>query len=82
MKENILLPSQCNTAVMNFTSFCRNRFKKFRVEFEEIKKKKLDNFFFQKVNIQNCKTHTFVIKLVLTLSYGQASTERQFSFNN
>ena len=61
---------------------CRNRFKKFRVEFEEIKKRKLDNFFFQKFNIQNCKTHTFVIKLVLTLSYGQASIERQFSFNN
>ena len=39
-------------------------------------------FFFQKVNIQNYKTLSFAIKLVLTLSHGQASVERQFSVNN
>ena len=55
MKHNILLPSQCDAAVMDFTNFCTNEFKKFRVEFEEFKEESdwLDNFFFQKGNIRN-----------------------------
>ena len=75
MKQNILLPPQCDAAVMDFTRFWRNKFKKFVVEFEEFKKKsdRLGNFFFQKVNIQNYKTLSFVVKLVLTLSHSQAS---------
>ena len=46
-------PSQCDAAVMVFTSFCSNEFKKFRVEFKEFKEEsdRSDNFFFQKVNI-------------------------------
>ena len=69
---------------MDFTSFCSSEFKKFRVEFEEFKEEsdRLGNFFFQKVNIQNYKTLSFVVKLVLTLSHSQASVERQFSVNN
>ena len=66
---------------MDFTSFCSNEFKKFRVEFEEFKEEsdRLDNFFYQKVKIQNYKTLSFVVKFVLTLSYGQASEESQQS---
>ena len=84
MKQNILLSFQCDAAVVDFTSFCNNKFKKFRVEFEEFKGEsdRLDNFFFQKVNIQNYKTLSFVVKLVLNLSHGQASVEKQFSVNN
>ena len=37
MKQNILLPSQCDATVVDFTNFCSNIFKKFRVEFEEFK---------------------------------------------
>ena len=50
MKQNILLPPQCDAAVMDFTRFWRNKFKKFGVEFEEFKKKsdRLGNFFFSK----------------------------------
>ena len=77
-------PSQCDAAVMVFTSFCSNEFKKFRVEFKEFKEEsdRLDNFFFQKINIQNCKTFSFVVKLVLTLIHGQASFKIQFFVNN
>ena len=84
MKQNILSPSQCDAAVTDFTSFCSNEFKKFRVEFEEFKEEsdRLDNFFFQKVNIQNYKALRFVVKLGLTLSHGQSSVERQLSVNN
>ena len=52
MKLNILSSSQCEPAVMNFTNFYSNEFKKFRVEFEELTQEsdRLDNFFIQKVN--------------------------------
>ena len=40
MEQNVLSPSQCDAAVMDFTSFCKNESKKFRVEFEELKEKK------------------------------------------
>ena len=77
MKQNILSPSQYDAAVMHFTSFCSNEFKKFRVEFEEFKEEsdRLENFFFQRVNIENYKTLSSVVKLVLTLSHGQGSVE-------
>ena len=63
---------------MDFTSFYSNEFKKFRMEFEEFKEEsdRLDNFFFQKVNIQNYETLSFVVKLVITLSHGQVYVER------
>ena len=56
-KQNILLSAQYGAAAMDFTSFCCNKFKNFTVEFEEFKKESdwLDNFFFQKVNIQVTK---------------------------
>ena len=84
MKQNISFPSQCDAAVMDFTSFCSNEFKKFRLEFEGFKEEhdRLDNFFSQKVNIQNYKTLSFVIKSVLTLTHGQASVEGRFSVSN
>ena len=49
MKLNILSSSQCDTAAIDFTSFCSNEFKKFRVEFEEFKEEsdRLHNSFFQ-----------------------------------
>ena len=40
---------------------------------------RLDHFFFHKMNIENNKELAFVVKLVLTLSHGQASIERNFS---
>ena len=42
MKQNILSPSQCDAAVMDFTSFCSNEFKKFRVELKNSRKKVID----------------------------------------
>ena len=83
MKQNILAPSQCDAAVMDFTSFCSNEFKKFRVEYEEFKEESDGTIsFFKKLTYGNTKTLSFVVKLVLTLSYGQASVDRKFSVNN
>ena len=48
------------------------------MELEEFKEEsdRLDNFFFQKVNIQNYETLSFFVKLVITLSHGQVYVER------
>ena len=83
MKQNILAPSQCDAAVMDFTSFCSNEFKKFRVEYEEFKEES-DGIisFFKKLTCGNTKARSFAVKLVLTLSYGQGSVDRQLSVNN
>ena len=44
---------------------------------------RLDEFFFSIVSLENVsKEFTFVFKLILTLSHGQACVERGFSINN
>ena len=42
----------------------------------------LDEFYFEKIGIQKYGELSFVIRLILTLSHGQASVERGFSINN
>ena len=80
----IMSPTQCDTAVQEYDQFCDNELKKFRVIFEEFNENetRLDHFFFTKVNANAYETLSFVIKLILTLSHGQACVERQFSVNN
>ena len=41
--------------------------------------KRLDDFYFRDINITKYPDLAFVVKLVLTLSHGQASVERGFS---
>ena len=50
-------------------------------EFNE-EKDRLDHFYFQKVGVNNYKTLAFVIKVIPTISHGQAFVEREFSVNN
>ena len=45
-------------------------------------KDRLDNFYYQHACISNYKELSFVVRLVLTLSHGQAAVERGFSINN
>ena len=40
---------------------------------------RLGHFYFHKMNIENYEELAFVVKLVLTLSHGQASIDRNFS---
>jgi len=42
----------------------------------------LDEFYFDTVGIQKYEAVAYVLKLILTLSHGQASVERGFSHNN
>ena len=45
------------------------------------KEHRLDEFFFSAVKVQNYKNLAFILKIVLTLSHGQAVVERRFSVN-
>ena len=42
----------------------------------------LEEFYFEKIVIQKYGELSFVLRLILTLSHGQASVERGFSINN
>ena len=54
-----------------------------RAEFESYDRKlcRLDEFYFSKTGVEKFPDFCLVIKLVLTLSHGQASIERGFSIN-
>ena len=41
----------------------------------------LDDFYFRFIGIEQYKEFSFLVKIVLTLSHGQASGERSFSLN-
>ena len=43
------------------------------------KEHRLDEFFFSAVKVQNHKNLAFILKIVLTLSHGQAAVQRGFS---
>ena len=45
-------------------------------------KDRLDDFYYKHACISNYKELYFVVRLVLTLSHGQAAVERGFSINN
>ena len=46
------------------------------------RKVRLEKFYFEEINIQKYEEIAEVLKIVLTLSHGQASVERGFSHNN
>ena len=54
-----------------------------QAEFESYDTKlcRLDEFYFSKIGVEKFSDFCLVIKLVLTLSHGQASVERGFSVN-
>ena len=79
----IIAPSRCGQAMAEFKSFQENEFKKMWHEFSGFcsKESRLDDFYFKTVVIGKYKELSFVLKLLLTLTHGQASVERGFSHN-
>ena len=84
LSAKILSASDCEEALSEFSTFYGNEFKKYRSTFEDFKEKehRLDDFWFQQVKVYNYEKLSFVVKLILTLSHGQASVELEFSVNN
>ena len=81
LKLKIFSANFCDLAADQYRQMIDNRL--FQLEFEEFDRQKtrLDDFFFKVLDIRSHKELQSVVKLVLTLSHGQAAVERGFSIN-
>ena len=84
MNLKILTPPQCDIVLSQFKEFNDKEIKAIKKEsFKfDYQNDRLDDFYFQKACVKDYKELSFVIRLVLTLSHGQAAVERGFSLNN
>ena len=84
MECNILSPTKRDDISNQFTKFLEQDLKKYHLEFEKFDQKydQLDDFYFHVIQIQQYESLSFVLRLILTLSYGQGAIESCFSINN
>ena len=80
---NILTPTACDKILKEYKKCLRNNIVFFREKFSNYDKQKhrLDTFFFSLPAIKRYVNLTFVIKMIRTLSHGQAAVERSFRIN-
>ena len=80
----ILSPQQCDTATAQFKTFLDEKLKMFRADFDGFSRDcfRLDEFYFARIGVQKYDQVSFVLRLLLTLSHGQAAIERGFSHNS
>ena len=74
----ILSPQQCDTATTQFKAFLDEKLKMFRADFDGFSRDcfRPDEFYFARVGVQKYYQVSFVLRLLLTLSPGQAAIER------
>ena len=86
VESNIMTASKCDYAISQFFDVVNNDLKKSSVDFHNFRKvtDRFDVFYFQNLcfNIKKAKELHFVLKLIFTVSHGNASVERGFSVNN
>ena len=84
MKLKILTSVQCDKTTQQFTNFIDSQLKLYAEKFRcfDSSTKDLDEFYFNDIDLQSFKELSFLVKIRLTLSHGQASAERSFSVNN
>ena len=80
----ILTPQQCDLVLSQFKDFMDIEIKAIKPESFKFThpKDRLDDFYYHHACISNYKERSIVVRLVLTLSHGQAAVERGFSINN
>ena len=80
---NLLTPTVCDQILKEYKVFLRNDIVFSCGKFSNYDKQKdrLDTFFFSLPAIKKYVNLAFVIKMILTLSHGQAGVERSFSIN-
>lgn len=83
IEHNIFSTNEADKVTNEFARFLETDLKKLNLEFNQFdrKKQRLDDFYFHLVKIQNFESLAFILKLILTLSHGQAAVERLFSIN-
>ena len=84
MKLRILTSAMCDQALTEFSDFVQEVRSLYLNDFKcfDHTKTRLDNFYFQNFDIRRYKRLCSVLKIILTLSHGQAAVERGFSINN
>ena len=84
MELNIMNSQKYDRATSEFKAFLADELPLHEVELQQFSPKKdwLDEFFFKKLNFSKHTNLPFVVKILLTLSHGQAAAERGFSVNN
>ena len=83
-KLKVLLRCFIEKATNDFKFFLAEDLSKCAAEFQSFSAERngLDNFYFSTIQICNYQKLSLVLKLLLTLSHGQALVERGFSLNN
>ena len=78
-----ILDSFCHKLLVQFIEFVTHDVKLNNDKFKSFDryKTKLDVFYFQTIGLDKYKELKYVMKVILTLSHGQASVERGFSIN-
>ena len=84
MKLKILSSVQCDKINGQFIEFLDDELKINMEIFQSFScdETALDDFFFKLVGVEKYKDLSFLLKIVLTLSHGQAAVERSFSLGN
>ena len=82
-KQKILSTAQCDKITEQFLEFIDFDLKVNIVKFENFSANdtNLDDFYFRFIEIEKYKELSFLVKIFLTLSHGQASVERSFNLN-
>ena len=84
MTCKIMSPSDCDSAVVEYTKFLSVDLPKLETEFANFDetKDRLDELWFGKVGIHKYPQISRILKLIFCLFHGQASVEREFNDNN
>jgi len=84
MELGIMAPQRCDRATTEFKAFIIEDLPQYQAEFRSFSPEndKLDEFYFRKLRLSKYNEVSFVVKLLLTISHGQAAVERGFSNNN
>lgn len=80
MKQKKVSVSECDSILFQFNQFLK-KVSDEKLHLFDVKEDKLDTFFFTSLRNEKFDKLWTVIKLLLVLSYGQASVERGFSIN-
>ena len=80
----IMSLQKCDKAISDFRFFLAEGLSKYTAEFQSCptERDRLDNFYFNTTQISKYQELSFVLKLLLALSHGQATVECGFSLKN
>ena len=81
---NILPPNRCDQALAEFKNCLDDKIEGIKLTSFVFSQKeyRLDEFFFKELGIPKYKGLSYLVRVILTLSHGQAAVECDFNHNN